>query len=179
MNTYNIVTNYNIIQMIKSKSKYFKINLGLASTMDSNQLNRTYNQKDEFAYFYNTRYKANILGQGSIGNIKFYTDHYIREDKIAFYFKQEEFIFDLNRTLIKEKGVDFYLGHLIKTIETEYADRLKKKEEEKEIKKDNTGDADKILKNPGAVSYEDLKAFLEKQRLDRLKIKYNTQENDS
>jgi len=170
MNTYNIVTNYNIILMIKTGSKYFKVNLGLSSTMDTNQANRVYNKNDEFAYFYNTMYRANILGQGSIGNIKFYTDHYIKEDKIAFYFKQEEFIFDLDRAMVKEKGIDFYLGHLIKTIETEYADRLKKREEEKEIKKNTTADPDKVLKNPGAVSYEDLKAFMEKQRLERLKI---------
>lgn len=166
---YNIVTNYKITNFFKS-SRYFKLNLGLSSTTESNSGDRVYNQKDDFAYFYNTMYKATILGQGSIGNIFIYIDHYINEDKLAFYFDREEFIFDFDFKLVKEKGIDFYLGHLIKTIETEYADRLKKREEEKEIKKNTTADPDKVLKNPGAVSYEDLKAFMEKQRLERLKI---------
>jgi hypothetical protein len=170
MNSYNIVTNYKIIQTIKSGSKYFRLNLGLSSTINSNSGDRTYNQKDDFAYFYNTMYKATILGQGSIGNIKIYTDHYIKEDKIAFYFNKEEFIFDFDSNIVKEKGIDFYLGHLIKTIEIEYEDRLKKKEDEVESKKNIKANADKVFKNPGAVSYEDLKAYLEKQRQERLKI---------
>ncbi len=169
MISYNIVTNYKINQLIKSSSKYYKINLGLSATTESNSSDRVYNQKDEFAYFYNTTYRTTIMGQGSIGSIKFYTDHYIKEDKIAFYFKNEEFIFDFDFKIVKEKGVDFYLGHLIKTIETQYADRLKKKEEEKEVKKTVKADAEKIFKNPGAVSYEDLKAYMEKQRVERLK----------
>ena len=170
MNTYNIVTNFKIIQMIKSGSKYFKINLGLSSTSESNNSDRLYNKNDEFAYYYNTMYKANVLGQGSIGNIKFYTDHYIKEDKVAFYFKKEEFIFDFDAKLVKEKGIDFYLGHLIKTIETEYSDRLKKREEEKDEKNKVVANPDKIFKNPGSVTYADLKAYMEKQRLERLKV---------
>ena len=60
-----------------------------------------------------------INGQGKIGNIKFYTDHYINEDKLAFYHDKEEFIFDFDHQMVKEKGVDFYLGHLIKKIDIE------------------------------------------------------------
>lgn len=170
MNSYNIVTNYKINQMIKSYSKYYKVSLGFSSTIESNSADRVYNQKDDFAYFYNTLYKATILAQGSIGNIRFYTDHYIFEDKIAFYYKKEEFIFDFDQNLVKEKGIDFYLGHLIKTIETEYADRLKKEQEEKEARKEVKADPDKIFKNPGNVTYEDLKAYMEKQRTERLKL---------
>lgn len=169
MNSYNIVTNYKINQIIKSSSKYYKVSLGLSSTMQSTSGDRVLNQKDDFAYFYNTTYKTTIMRQGSIGNISFYTDHYIMEDKVAFYYKQEEFIFDFDQAMVKEKGIDFYLGHLIKTIEVEYADRIKKKEEEKESKKVINADPNKVFKNPGSVSYEDLKAYLEKQRLERLK----------
>jgi hypothetical protein len=170
MNSYNIVTNYKINQLIKSSSKYYKVSLGFATTSETNSQDRVYNQKDEFAYFYNTLYKASILAQGSIGNIKFYTDHYIKEEKIAFYWKKEEFIFDFDSTLVKEKGVDFYLGHLIKKIETEYADRLKKEQESKENKQKTNADPDKLIKNPGLVTYEDMKAYMEKQRLERMKV---------
>lgn len=171
MESYNIVTNYKINQIIKSSSKYYKVSLGFSSTVESTSSDRVYNQKDDFAYFYNTLYKATILAQGSVGTIRFYTDHYINEDKIAFYFRKEEFIFDFNHQMVKEKGADFYLGHLIKTIETEYADRLKKEQEAKEAKKEVKADPDKVLKNPGNVTYEDLKAYLEKQRLERMNPK--------
>jgi hypothetical protein len=171
MNTYNIVTNYKIIQIIKSGSKYYRVNLGYSATLESNNSERVLSQKDEFAYFYNTMYRTTISGQGNIGNIKFYSDHYILEDKIAFYYSKEEFIFDFDSKLVKEKGVDFYLGHLIKEIETEYQERLKKKEEEIEIKKNIVGNPNNIIKNPGAATYEDLLAYMEKQRLERLKVK--------
>jgi len=165
---YNIVTNYKIVQSLK-KSRYFRVNLGLSSTQETNSGDRLYSQKDDFAYFYNTNYKTTIYGQGNIGDIFIYTDHYIKEDKIAFYFGKEEFIFDFDEKIINEKGVDFYLGHLIKTIETEHQERLIKKQETIEEQKKEVGDANKIFDNPGNVKYADLKAYMEKIRLDRLK----------
>ena len=170
MRSYNIVTNYKINQLIKSSSKYYKVDLGYSITTESNTSDRVYGKSDEFAYFYNNLYKAAILGQGNIGNIGFYTDHYIKEDKIAFYFREEEFVFDFDFKIVKEKGIDFYLGHLIKTIETEYSDRLNKEKERKENKTKQVGDASKIFNNPGNVNYEDLKAYMEQKRLDRLKV---------
>ena len=170
MKSYNIVTNFKINQIIKSSSKYYNVSLGLSATTENNDT-RVMNQRDEFAYFYNLRYRTTILGQGSIGNIKFYTDHYIKLDQVAFYFNQEEFIFDFDEQMVRDKGIDFYLGHLIKSIETEYADRLRKQEDEKlRTEKKLVGDAQKVFSNPGAVSYDDLKAYLEKQRLERLKV---------
>lgn len=168
MRKYNLVTNYRIIQFLK-KSRYFRVSLGLSSTIESQSGVRLYSQKDDFAYFYNTNYKTTVYGQGNIGDIFIYTDHYIREDKVAFYYDKEEFIFDFDEKMVKEKGVDFYLGHLIKNIETEHEERLKKKEEEKEVKKQEVGNPDMVFQNPGAVKYADLKAYLEKMRSERLK----------
>ena len=114
-------------------------------------------------------YRTTIYGQGNIGNIFIYIDLYIKEDKIAFYFDKEEFIFDFDEKMVNEKGVDFYLGHLIKTIETEHQERLIKKQETIEEQKKEVGDANKIFDNPGNVKYADLKAYMEKIRLERLK----------
>ena len=75
---YNIVTNYKVNQIFKSKSRYFRVSLGLSSTQESNSGDRVFSQKDDFAFFYNSQYQTTIFGQGNIGNIKFYTDHYIR-----------------------------------------------------------------------------------------------------
>lgn len=171
MNAYNIVTNYKINQLIRFSSKYYKVDLGYSITAESNSSDRVYGKIDKFAHFYNTYYKASILGQGSIGNITFYTDHHIKEDKIAFYFKQEEFVFDFDMKLMKEKGMDTYLGHFLKTIEVEYLDRVDRQKVQKENNIEKVGDHTKIFKNPGNVSYEDLKAYLENQRLERMKPK--------
>lgn len=168
---YNIVTNYKNNQTIKSKSKYFTVNLGLASTKESKSGDRLLNTGDDFAYFYNTKYRTTILGQGNIGNIKFYTDHYITTNQLAFYYDKEEFIFEFDDKMVSEKGVDFYLGHLIKTIETEFEDRIQKEKDIEEEKKNGreVGDPNKVLVNPGNVKYSDLKAYLDKIRSERLK----------
>jgi hypothetical protein len=168
--TYNIVTNYKISQIFKNKSKYFRVNLGLASTMESNNGDRFLNQKDDFAYFYNTTYKgATVLGQGNIGNIKIYSDPYIKDDLIAMYWNKEEFIFEFDKQLVDEKGVDFYLGHLIKKVEEEHEFRIQEEDKKKEESKQKVGNPDLVSINPGAVSYADLMAYLEKQRNERLK----------
>jgi len=161
---YNIVTRDSLINEIK-KSKYYTQNLGLVSTLDHNG-ERKYNEKDKFAYFYNTTYKTNIAMKGNIGNILIYLDYYVNEDVIALYYNTEEFIFNWDVKVVKEKGVDFYLGSLLKKVETEYEDRIKSAEEKKiEIKKE--GNAEKLVVNPGNVTYDDLKAYLEQKNKNR------------
>ena len=166
---YNIVTNYKINMIFKQKSKYYKLNLGYTATQEANGGERNYNKKDEFAYFYNLRYRTTIQSQGSIGNIRFYTDHYILEPQLAFYFDREEYIFDFDENIVNTKGVDFYLGHLIKTIETE----LKNDEEKKNVMEDvplNPTDPKLVAFNPGSVKYSDLKAYLDQKNANRLNI---------
>ena len=167
---YNIVTNFKINQIFKQKSKYYKVGLGFASTsVDTVSGERLLSPKDDFAFFYNRTYNTLINGQGKIGNIKFYTDHYINEDKLAFYHDKEEFIFDFDHQMVKEKGVDFYLGHLIKKIDIEKEQR----EEEEKMKKENSekyvADPNKIIMNPGQATYADMVAYLEKKKSERLK----------
>jgi hypothetical protein len=165
---YNIVTNFKIINEFKKRSRYFKINLGIVNTVDKNG-NRVLNDKDTFANFYNTLYKTTIFGQGNIGDIRFFLDHYIKEDKMAVYYNEEEFIFEFDQKMIEEKGADFFIGHIIKKIETEYEGRLKEAEVKKAEPKP-IGDADKLSKNPGQVTYADIKAYLDKQNSMRYNV---------
>ena len=167
--SFNIVSNYDIISQIKSGSKYFVVNLGLASTFESKSGDRVLNDKDQFAYAYNTQYQTTIYAQGSIGNIRFYTDHYVKQNVLAVYYDLEEFIIPYDADLVREKGIDAMIGLVIKTVKEQYQARKDeieaKKAEPSEVK---TGDADKVLINPGAVSYEDLKAYMEKKRSGRI-----------
>ena len=164
MKTYNVVTNYRIIQKIKEGSKYYRVNLGMAVTMPDKSGERVMSDKDHFSVSYNYQYKTTIYAQGNIGNIKFYTDHFIKEEKMAFYYDLEEFIFDYDREFVAEKGIDAYLGHVLKSVDEMYEEIVKKKKEEKEnpIKK---GTPDMIINNPGAVSYEDIKAYIQSKKV--------------
>ena len=166
---YNIVTNRKINNIFKSKCRYYMVNLGVISTIEDRSGDRVFNTLDNFAYFYNNMYKTTIYGQGSIGDIFIYIDGYIMEDKIAFYYDDEEFIFNFDEKMVNEKGVDFYIGHLIKTIETEYQERVKQEEQKVEIQKKEIVNADMVINNRGNVKYADLKAYLEKVRTERLK----------
>jgi len=168
MNRYNIVTNSKICQSLKSKSKYFKTSLGIVNTIDKNG-DRVYNDRDKFAYFYNTEYKTTIHAAGNIGDIMFYVDHYINEDVLAVYLNSEEFIFQLDQKLLEEKGPDFYIGHVLKELETKYEERVREAELKKlEVKRESNPDI--LTQNPGAVRYDDIKAYIEKKRNERMSV---------
>lgn len=163
-----IVCGHHTIQKFKT-SRYFRINLGLVQTVDKNG-RRLFNDKDKFSHFYNNQYRTTIYGQGNIGDIKFYTDHLIKDNTIAVYYNEtfEEFLFDFDIELIKEKGIDFYIGHILKSVEEEYEERVKK-EELRKIEEKPQGNPDMITMNPGAVNYADLKAYLDKRNKERYK----------
>jgi hypothetical protein len=165
---YNVVTNSFVMNEIK-RCRYFKINLGVASTVDKNG-NREFNDQDKFSYYYNTQYRTTIYAQGNVGDIKFYNDLFIKDPLMAVYVGQqnEEFIIDVDFELIKEKGIDFYLGHILKKIEEEHEERVKLNIEKK-LEPKPVGNSDMVTFNPGAVRYEDLKAYLEKQNSQRYK----------
>lgn len=174
---YNVVTNLNINQIIRYYSKFYTAQLGLATTKIDQAGERQPNRDDKFAFVYSQYYKSQVHAQGYIGSIRFYTDHQIKDNVLLFYHEREEFVFDWEPSKVKEKGVDAFLGGCIKKIETEYKERIEKAklekikaEEESKNQTKKEGDAARISQNPGAVSYEDLKAYLSKQNADRLKI---------
>jgi len=167
---YNVVTKPTLIQHLK-KSKYYRQSLGLIPTVEKNG-DRIFNDKDEFNYFYSTRYNTTIYRQGNIGDINFYIDYYIHEDLMAFYLNTEEFIFNFDFNLVKTKGIDHYIGSLLKKIEVEEADKAKQAQEKKiEVKKE--ANPEKVFLNPGAVTFEDLKAYMELKKNNRFSTDNN------
>ena len=156
-----MVTSLKIINKIKSY-KNFVVSLGYKNYTGPDE-QKTLNDKDRFAFFYNSKYKTTIFGQGYIGDINFYVDHYITDDQIAIYFNKEEYPFNWDWKTVNEKGVEWYLGHLLKNIH----DEINKKEEMEEQKLEGDikkGDPYKVINNPGAVTFEDIKAYQEAKR---------------
>jgi len=137
--------------------------------MDKNG-KRTSNERDKFAAFYNSVYKSTIYAQGHVGDIKFYTDHYVKDNTIAVYYTDsfEEFLFEWNENFVQAKGVDSFLGHILINVEEQYEERVKN-EELRKLEDKPKGNADMITMNPGAVSYADLKAYLDKKQKERYK----------
>lgn len=166
MSTVNIVTNFQLINQVKT-SRYFRVSLGLIPTVEKNG-SRKYNDKDRFSFFYNNTYNTTIYGQGNVGSIRFYTDHYITDSVLAVYYGEnfEEFIFEFDFAMVKEKGMDFYLGHILKESEIRYEEK-KKNDELKKLEEKPAGNPDMIVQNPGSVSYVDIQAYLEKKRQER------------
>ena len=159
----HIVTNFKIINLMK-RSGFFKVNLGLVATVEKNG-SRKYTDKDKFSYIYNNNYNTTIYGQGNVGDIKFYTDHYIHDDVMAVYYGDnfEEFIFDFDSEFYNKKGPDAYLGKILKEVHERY-EELKKNNELKKLEEKSKGDSSKVVNNPGQVSYEDIKAYYEEAR---------------
>lgn len=164
---YNIVTSHNINQIIKLNSKYYKVDLGQSLTLEDRSGERVSNKNDQFAFVYGYYYKTSVLKQGIIGDITFYTDHLILDNKFRFYIDREEFIYDFDQRLIQEKGIDAYLGNILKISKESY-DELKKNSE-KPTNNQKKGNAEKVILNPGSVRYEDLQAYIEKNSTERLK----------
>lgn len=164
----NIVSSQYVSNVFK-KSNFFRKNLGLVSTIDQNG-RRVANDKDKFSFYYNTMYKTHILAQGNIGDMKFYIDHYIRDNTFAVYSGNnfEEFIFQFEPSIVKEKGIDFYVGHILKNVDEMYEERVKNNELKK-METKPAGNPEMVLKNPGNISYADLKAYLDKRSAQRYK----------
>jgi hypothetical protein len=164
----NIVASYQTITEFK-RSRYFKINLGLVATVEKNG-KRTFNPDDKFSYYYYSQYKATIYGQGNVGDIKFYADHFIKDNTFAVYYGDtfEEFLFNFDRVMVSKNNIDFYLGHILKSVEEQYEERVKNKELKK-LEVQPEGNAENILKNPGNVNYADLKAYLKTKQNSRYK----------
>lgn len=163
----NIVCSSRIAQEFK-KSRYFRQSLGVVATIEKNG-QRVFNDKDKFSKYYNQSYRTTIYAQGNVGDVRFYVDYMIHDLNFGLYYGEnfEEFINSYDYDLVNEKGVDFYLGHLLKQADEAYEEK-KKNDELKKIEREE-GFADKIMQNPGNVTYEDVKAYMEKKQAERYK----------
>ncbi len=158
---YNFVSNLGFKSELM-KSKYFKTSLGVASSKIDRSGERVVNQDDEFAFFWNNKYKTPVYKQGTIGDINFYTDHYMKIDEVYVVHKKQVSIFKIEQSIIKENGIDFYLGHILKKMAAEDQNKVDSNEQEKK-----EADPNLITMSPGSVKYDDLKAYLDKRNKER------------
>ncbi len=161
---FNFVASQRTITKIKQGSKYFTPYLGMAfTTEDKDGRKFRINDKEKFAKGYFDRTGRMAYSQGKIGSINFFVDHYITDNLVLCYYNDEEVSFEFLESSVREKGVDAYLGSIIKKVESIYAEEVTEKKEamtERDIDK-MPGDANKLFTNPGQVTYDDIKKYMQ------------------
>lgn len=155
---YNIVSNQHINNEFK-KSNYYKTTLGRSLSVKKNGKREfRLDEEEQFIKFYMDEYRSVLYRMGKIGRLNFFVDHYLKEDLIIFFYKEKDFIFEHSPALLRSNGVNAYLSSFIEKIETEYKDEM---EGVSGIKIDGEEEdpKEKIMSNPGAVTYEDIKKY--------------------
>jgi len=169
----NIVTGPAVLEKIK-KSKYYKSNLGFSATItDKKSGDRIFSTKDPFLHYYNTKYNTTANRVGNVGNVNFYIDYYIRDESIATYCEEVEYIIKFNNDKYKSVGIDSYLGFIIRTmLENEKVVRdakdmvVDQATTQKELKP--TGNSEILFKSPGNVKYEDVVKYMQEKNKPRI-----------
>jgi hypothetical protein len=102
----------------------------------------------------------------------FYVDHYIMEDVVAIYKDENEFLFNIDLDMIRTKGINSYIGWLIREVDYKVEEMKSSEEGTTEEKSDEVskkvGDPNKIFNNPGQVTWEDLQAYLRNKNNNRI-----------
>ena len=161
------ISNKSIISQFKA-SKLFKTDLG-RSFLNTGKggLKADLSRQEEFVQFYHGKTNGvKLHKEGSIGQIEFYTDYTIR-DQVIVYYDQYDFTFVHNQKTMRDKGIEKYLGSIIKEVETKFLPNIKHVEnEEKGISQEEkmARAQNKIKTNPGMVTYDDIKELLKNKK---------------
>lgn len=161
---YNIVCNKRV-NMSFRKSNYFKTDLGRTFSVREKDDRKSFNisSNEDFMKNYFATKKIIIYKEGNIGTLTLYTDHYLSNDKIIVNYDDKDFEFLFDKEHVDAKGIDDYIGSIIKEIETKY----KKIKEEEVILDENDiiSDPNKLFLNPGSVNYEDIVAYQKNKKM--------------
>ena len=102
---------------------------------------------------------------------------YVVSTHIKWHFKFHNIIMNYTtwttkKKLTKEKGIDHYIGFLLKDVDLKYEEKVKN-EELRKLEPVSEGDPEKVFTNPGSVTYADVKAYLEKKQKERYKNNFS------
>lgn len=163
METWNIVGNNFYINYIQENSKYFKKELGKSLTVEKNE-DREMREK-EFASWYYDKYKCLIFKQGVIGTLHFFIDYRLKENFIGFFRKEDPDVHQYGVEWDIEKGenIDAWLSMKLQDVDNTIAYN-----KDKESKETTTGDGEKLIQNPGSVSWNDIKDFYQRKKSGKL-----------
>jgi len=164
---YNFVAKKSIIDLFKS-SNHFKTYLGHAMSVDdAGERKFKINDKDKFVQFYHEKYKIALLTEGNIGTLNFFSDYYIEDDIVVVFFDDKDFVFKFEENEFLNRGADKYLGAIIKEIETKHEEEIANagsKIDEIITGIGEKGDPDKLINNPGSVTWEDIEEYYKKKK---------------
>lgn len=162
MNKWNIIGDRYYIDFIQKNSKYFKQVLGQSITVEKN--NNKELREGNFTTWYYNNYKAIIFKQGEIGGLQFYIDYYLKKDILGFFMdgqlETHQYATEWDEDLIKEVGIDSWLGKKLKEID----ETIEENNEKKTKINTEVGDASKLTLNPGATTWADIKEYYQSKK---------------
>lgn len=163
----NLVGSFQNIHFFKS-SKWFRRNMGKSVMMNKNQKSDHFSisGNDVFQQFYYEKFGSVCQMEGSIGpGIRLWTDHNIRDNSMGIMIDNKFAEMEFETPIANELGPDEYLGRWLKDVSS----RASKEElEEMAMERMKMGKPDLLTTNPGAVTYEDIMAWIdiEKKKKD-------------
>jgi hypothetical protein len=144
------------------KSKYFQKTLGTALTTENKNTGGRELVKNDFKTWYYKKFKSLLFLEGKIGPLELYTDYYIKKNVLGFFLKENpddyQYAIDWDGNYITENGIDSWLGKILKDVNESIEEENIKPKEEK------VGDGNKLYTNPGEVSWDDLKDYMNKKK---------------
>lgn len=155
-----------------SKSKYFQKKLGRSLTLEKNnerflRMDEDDNTREIFTTWYYNNFKALIFKAGEIGPLYFYIDHFLKKEVMGFFMENEsdkhQYLVEWSQEEVNSNGIDIWLSEKLKEID-ETLD-YHKNENEKEINTIKEGNANKLLSNPGGVTWEDIKKYKQNKNI--------------
>jgi len=169
-NKYKFISSKSIISKFKS-SRLFKTDLGKCFINDGkNGLKMDLSRQEEFVKVYFQQNESRmIFKEGNIGSIEFYSDPKIHNN-VIIYLGQEYFVFQHDPNALSVKGIEKYLGSIIKEIETKnLLGNITNTETKRELTQEELyiQAQNKIKTNPGMVTYDDVKHLLKNKRRNK------------
>lgn len=165
INKWNITAPLPYINKIKT-SKYFKQDLGKSHMVYDEKKGDRYLREGDFTTWYYNSYRSLAVKSGQIGPLHFYIDYHLREEIMGFFLDTDltkhQYAIEWEQDLVDKLGIDIWLSEKLKYIDETLANEIENennKDQEEEV-----GDANKLLNNPGGVSWKDIEAHFNKKK---------------
>lgn len=162
-NSWNITAPRHYITYIQS-SKYFTQDLGRSHTVYDEKKGDKELREGEFSTWYYNNYKSLIVKSGFIGPLHFYIDYYMKKEILGFFLdtdsSKHQYAVEWDQKRIDIIGIDSWLSEKLWEVDNSLFENSDKEYTE-EVQ---NGDSDKLVTNPGGVSWKDIEDYYNKKK---------------
>lgn len=164
MNKWNVVTTKMNTNYIKRFSNLFKLDMGKSLTMIDPRTGDRELREKEFTTWYHSNVGSLIYKEGTIGIINIYSDYHLKDNILGLFYNEYNFKFEYDQGEIDKVGIDGWLGSVIKQADDEIKLLSGKNVSDDNQMGTNKVDSGRIIYDPGAATWEDIKEYYEKKK---------------